>query len=313
MLNRRITFGRDPAGPADRLVLGDNLAVLAELADGAVDTTYIDPPFGTGTVRRGRGLAYRDAPDAPDAFVLWLRPRLEQCRRVLARHGSLFVHLDYRSVHYVKVELDRIFGRSRFVNEIVWCYSVGGKSRRTFGRKHDTILWYSRSADYAFFPDRVRVPRKSGSHMRVVKTADGTLVQEKTDRKTGKVYRYPVANGKVPEDWWNDIETLNRSDRERTGWPTQKPERLLDRIVSATTPDGGLVADWFCGSATTAVVAQRRGFRFIASDLSAEAIDCAAGRLEQTGAALAEAGTPPPDIAVEEADRQPVLRGIGAA
>ncbi len=310
MLNRRITFGRQPPGPPDRLVLGDNLPFLAGTADGAVDLIYIDPPFGTGTVRRGRELSYRDVPDDPEEFVLWLRPRLAESRRVLAAHGSLFVHLDYRSVHYVKVELDRLFGRARFVNELVWCYSVGGKSRRTFGRKHDTILWYARSADYAFYSEAIRVPRKSGSHMRVVTGPDGTPVQEKTDKKTGKVYRYPVKAGKIPEDWWTDIETLNRSDRERTGWPTQKPARLLERIVNGTSAPGALVADWFAGSGTTAVVAQRLGRRFVACDASAEAIDCAAARLEEAGHALAEAGSPPPDLEILEQERQVALRGV---
>ena len=152
---------------------------------------------------------------------------------MLTPTGSLFVHLDYRAVHYVKVALDRLFGRDRFVNEIVWCYAVGGKGRRGFGRKHDTILWYARSTDWAFYPDAVRVARRGGSHMRVV---DG--VQEKTDRKTGRIYRYPVAAGKVPEDWWTDVETLNHSDRERTGWPSQKPERLVERILRAVTVAG---------------------------------------------------------------------------
>lgn len=311
MLNRRIAFGRAGSEPADRLVQGDNLAALAAVADGALDLTYIDPPFGTGTVRRGRDLGYRDVPDDPEQFVCWMRPRLEHCRRTLAQHGSLFVHLDYRSVHYIKVELDRIFGRSRFVNEIIWCYSVGGKSRRTFGRKHDTILWYARSSDYAFFPDAIRVPRKKGSHMRVVTTATGEQVQEKTDRKTGKVYRYPVAAGKIPEDWWVDVETLNRSDAERTGYPTQKPERLIERIVAATTRPGDRVADWFGGSGTTAAVAQRLGRRFLSCDLEPDAIACAAARLEDQGHDLAHAGSPPPDILIEETDRQPILRGLG--
>src|SRR5262249_47375766 len=103
---------------------------------------------------------------------------------------------------------------------------------RGFGRKHDTILWYARSADWAFYADAVRVARRGGSHMRVV---DG--VQEKTDRRTGRVYRYPIAGGKVPEDWWTDVETLNHSDRERTGWPSQKPERLVER--TRRCPRGG--------------------------------------------------------------------------
>jgi DNA modification methylase len=310
---RRIAFGRPLPHEPDRLVHADNLDVTTTLADGVVDLVYIDPPFGTGLVRRGgpRGREplddgtqppqhhYEDLADDPEPFVAWLAPRLAESRRVLAPHGSLFVHLDYRTVHYVKVALDRIFGRQRFVNEIIWCYSIGGKSQRMFGRKHDTILWYARTAEHAFFPDAVRVPRKPGSHMRVVRTAEGDLVQEKTDRRTGKVYRYPVADGKVPEDWWIDIEILNQSDRERTGWPTQKPERLLERLIRAASAEDGLVADWFCGSGTTAIAAQRLGRRFLVVDRAAAAVACAAERLATAGQALAEAGRPPRDIEVE--------------
>jgi len=318
MLNRRIHFGGSHPDEPDRLICGDNLPVLAGLDDGQLDLIYIDPPFGTGKVRRGRAIeasgdtaTYRDVPNDPDGFVDWLAPRLAHCRRALADHGSLFVHLDYRAVHYVKVALDHLFGRSRFVNEIVWCYSVGGKSKRMFGRKHDTILWYGRSADYAFYPDDVSVPRKPNSHMRVVRTEDGELVQEKTDRKTGKVYRYPVNRGKVPEDWWTDIETLNRSDKERVAWPTQKPERLLERIIRGASAPGDTVADFFCGSATAAVVAQRHRRRFIAVDSEADAIICAADRLEQGGNELTAAGTPPPDMVIE--DQRPSNNAVAAA
>jgi DNA modification methylase len=264
-------------GPPDRLICADALAFVAAF-DGELDAIYIDPPFGTGTVRRGRGHTYADRADDPEAFVHWLLPLLEHSRRVLAPHGSLFVHLDYRAVHYVKVALDRLFGRSRFVNEIVWCYAVGGKSRRGFGRKHDTILWYARTDDWAFYPSAVKVPRRGGSHMRLVGG-----VQEKTDKKTGRVYRYPVSLGKVPEDWWTDVETLNHSDRERTGWPSQKPERLVERIVSAVTVPGDRIADWFVGSGTTAVVAQRLGRRFVAVDREPEAIAVTAQRLAAQG------------------------------
>ena len=304
----RIRFGRPGPHAPDQLFLGDNAVILAETPDAAIDLIYIDPPFGTGTVRRGRRgqpmQRFRDVPDDPEGYVEWLRPRLSECRRVLARHGSLFVHLDYRSVHYVKVELDRLFGRTCFINEIIWCYSIGGKSRRRFGRKHDTILWYARTGDYAFFPNSVVVPRRSGSHMRVVRSGDGELVQEKTDRRTGKVYRYPVAAGKVPEDWWSDSEILNRSETERTGWPTQKPERLLERILRGASAEGALVADWFCGSATTAVVAQRLGRRFVTVDAEVAAVECAVQRLEATGSALARAGNPPRDIVVQTGTRQ---------
>ena len=289
-----IDFGR--AGEPDRVILGDALDELSALADGALDAIYIDPPFGTGAVQRGRGHAYADRADDPEAFVGWLGPVLEHCRRALAQAGSLFVHLDYRSVHYVKVALDRLFGRDRLVNEIVWCYAVGGKGRRGFGRKHDTILWYARSNDWAFYPEAVRVPRRGGSHMRLV---DG--IQEKTDRKTGRIYRYPVAAGKVPEDWWTDVETLNHSDRERTGWPSQKPERLIERILCAVTAPGNRVADWFAGSGTTAAVAQRLGRGFITVDCEPAAVELCLARLTLQGRRMALQGAPPPPIRVDRA------------
>jgi DNA modification methylase len=246
---------------------GDNLEVLASLADASIDLIYADPPFGTGRDRRARGGAFADKHD-----LGWLVPRFREFHRVLQPTGSLFVHLDARSVHAAKLALDDLFGPDRLVNEIIWCYSVGGRSPRAFGRKHDTILWYGRTARYAFYPDQVRIPRRAGSHMKVVRDADGNPVQLKRDRRTGRLYAYPVHLGKVPEDYWTDIETLNRSDRQRTGWPTQKPEALLERIIRATTAPGDLVADFFCGSGTTPAVAERLGRRFLAVDLSAEAI-----------------------------------------
>ena len=289
---QRIELGR--AEPiADRIIHADAFEIASSVPDASIDAIYIDPPFGTGAVRRGRGLQYADRADDPDAFVAWLAPLFTHSRRVLAPHGSLFVHLDYRAVHYVKVALDRLFGRDRFVNEIVWCYAVGGKSRHGFGRKHDTILWYARSDRWAFYPDAVRVPRRGGSHMRLV---DG--VQEKTDRKTGRVYRYPVSAGKVPEDWWVDIETLNHSDRERTGWPSQKPERLIERLLAAVTKPGDCVVDWFAGSGTTAAVAQRLGRRFLVVDREASAISVCAERLIEQGRELAAAGTPPASLEI---------------
>lgn len=266
----RIEFG-GAARPADRLVCADAGDELGRWTDRSLHAIYVDPPFATGVVRTGRGHRYADRSDDPDAFVAWLGPLLAHARRSLTEDGSLFVHLDYRTVHYVKVALDRLFGRERFVNEIAWCYAVGGKSRRGFGRKHDTILWYARGDDWAFYPDAVRVPRRGGSHMRVVLDG-GRPVQEKTDRKTGRVYRYPIAAGKVPEDWWTDIETLNHSDRERTGWPSQKPERLVERIVRATTAPGDRVADWFAGSGTTAAVAHRLGRRYVVAEAEAGAV-----------------------------------------
>lgn len=292
-----IDFGRDAA--PDRLVCGDALDELGAVGDGLIDAIYMDPPFGTGSLRHGRGYTYLDRADDPEAFVAWLVPYLEHSRRVLTPSGSIFVHLDYRSVHYVKITLDRLFGRDKFINEIIWCYAVGGKSRRGFGRKHDTILWYARSTAWAFYPDAVRVPRRGGSHMRVV---DG--VQEKTDRKTGQIYRYPIAAGKIPEDWWTDVETLNHSDRERTGWPSQKPERLVERILRGVTASGDRVADWFAGSGTTAAVAQRLSRSFITVDREPAAVELCAARLTQQGRRLAAEGAPPAPIRVVRGNKR---------
>ena len=295
---QRVEFGA--VGPrADRVVLGDALDEIGSWPDGLLDAIYIDPPFGTGVAKRGRraDLRYVDRADDPDAFVTWLAPYLMHSHRLLVPTGSLFVHLDYRAVHYVKVALDRLFGRDRFVNEVVWCYAVGGKSRRGFGRKHDTILWYARGPGHAFYPEAIRVPRRGGSHMRVVRDGDA-VVQEKTDRRTGRVYRYPVADGKIPEDWWVDIETLNHSDRERTGWPSQKPERLIERLLRAVTTPGDRVADWFVGSGTTAAVAQRLARGFDVFDREPGAIDLCISRLRAQGARLAAEGTPPAALLV---------------
>jgi DNA modification methylase len=262
------------------VVCADNLDLLPTLRAGSFDLIYGDPPFATGKPRAGRRGTFDDGL-ALDEYLGWLRPRLLEFHRILKPTGSLFLHLDWRTAHYAKVALDGIFGLGRMVNEIVWCYSVGGKSRRSFGRKHDTILWYARGHEHAFYPDRIRIARRGGSHMRIVRDEMGRDVQLKRDRKTGTVYRYPVHAGKVPEDYWTDIETLNRSDRERTGWPTQKPEALLTRIIEATTRPGDQVGDFFCGSGTTAVVAQRLGRRFLAVDASTEAIAITTQRLDQ--------------------------------
>jgi DNA modification methylase len=292
-----LEHGGDATCP-DQVILGDSAAAAAAWPTASLAAVYLDPPFGTGTVRRGRGNAYADRDDDPEAFVRWIEPWLVESRRTLAPTGSLWVHLDWRAVHYVKVALDRVFGRRCFAGEVIWCYAVGGKGRRGFGRKHDTILWYGRTPDWAFHADQVRVPRRGGSHMRVVLGDDGAPVQEKTDRRTGRVYRYPLAAGKIPEDWWTDIETLNHSAGERTGWPSQKPERLIERLLAATTRPGDRVADWFVGSGTTAAVAQRLGRGFVVADREPAAIAVTVARLAAQGARLAAAGAPPPRVEV---------------
>ncbi len=246
-------------------------------------------------MRYGRGHSYEDRADESRRLRRLARP-VPRAQPAGARPaGSLFVHLDYRAVHYVKVALDRTFGREQFVNEIVWCYAVGGKSRRGFGRKHDTILWYARGADWAFYPDAVRVPRRGGSHMRVVLDGDARP-RRPTGAPAGSIVAVPA--GKVPE----------------TGGPTSRPSTTPTERVGLALPEaraahrahppgrghaGDHVADWFSGSATTAAVAQRLGRSFLAVDRDAAAIELCAARLAAQGRALAAAGTPPPAITIQ--------------
>ena len=258
------------------MVLADNLSVLASVADGSIDLIYVDPPFNTGTRqtlarvrttrddvagdrtgfqgRRYRTLALGSSSfvDVFDDYLAFLEPRLCEFRRVLAESGTLYVHLDSREVHYVKVLLDAIFGRACFLNEIIWAYDYGGRPRRRWPPKHDNILVYARDARrYYFDPEGAE---------RIPYMAPGLVGAEK------------AAQGKrLTDTWWSTI--VPTSGRERTGYPTQKPLGILRRIVLASSPPGGLAADFFAGSGTTGVAAAEAGRRFLLVDQSAEAFD----------------------------------------
>ena len=265
-----------------RVLHGESLDVLASLPEGSVDLIYVDPPFNTGRTRShariqvqasrdgtrtgfgGRRYAVtrgvtRSYADAFDDYSAWLEPRLAEAHRVLARHGSLYLHLDYREVHYCKVLLDRVFGRANFVNEIIWAYDYGGRGKRRWPAKHDNILFYARDATrHVFNIDEIE---------RIPYMAPGLVTPEKAQR------------GKLPTDtWWHTIVPTQGS--ERTGYPTQKPLGIVSRIVRASSPPGGLVLDFFCGSGTTAVAAYQAGRRFLVADASEEAITVTSRRLE---------------------------------
>ena len=265
----------------DSVVCADNLDVLRGLPDACLDLVYIDPPFasgqrrvhnrirtGTGTsVRRGFGdrsynFAVVDSQSFDDTrvtteYLAFLTPRLAEIHRVLRSTGSLFVHLDHHIVHRVRCLLDDIFGAAQFRNEIIWAYDFGGRSRRQWPRKHDNILWYARSDEWTFNRDDIdRLPYM----------APGLVGPEK------------AARGKLPTDvWWMTI--VPTSGRERTGYPTQKPLRLLERIIRASSNPGDVVADFFCGSGTTAVAAASLGRRYLAVDSSADAVRITEQRL----------------------------------
>ena len=267
------------------VIEADNLDALAALPDGVVDLAYADPPFATGTtqrlvsIRTGQGTqtrrGFRDQEVTFEAVkdLSWddglpldqhlaaLEARIREVHRVLAPHGSLYLHVDWRTVHHVRLLLDDLFGPERFLNELVWAYDYGGRARDRWPRKHDTILWYAKGERWLF--DREAIDR-------IPYLAPGLVGPEK------------AARGKLPTDvWWMTI--VPPASAERTGYPTQKPVRLLERIVAASSRPGDLVLDPFAGSGTTGVAAARLGRRWLLVDRNPEAVAIAMARLEAEG------------------------------
>jgi len=258
----------------NRIILADNLAALPAIADRSVDLVYIDPPFNTGktqrrqqlkTVRSEQGdrvgfgghryrtvkLGSRGFADDFEDYLAFLQPRIEQAHRVLRPTGSFYFHVDYREVHYCKVLIDGIFGRENFLNEIIWAYDYGARTRKKWPPKHDNILLYAKDASsYRFNADEIdRIPYM----------APGLVGPEK------------AARGKLPTDtWWHTI--VSPTGKEKLGYPTQKPLGILTRIVRASSPPAGLVLDFFAGSGTTGQAALDTGRRFILIDDNPEAI-----------------------------------------
>jgi site-specific DNA-methyltransferase (adenine-specific) len=265
----------------DLLVAGDNAAVLGKLPAGAFDLIYMDPPFNTGRLQTRRtlqviadsdggragfaGRRYRSRllqtlgyDDEFANYLGFLAPRLERARALLAPHGTLYFHIDYREAHYCKLLLDEIFGREAFLNELIWSYDYGAKPRRRWPAKHDTILVY------------VRTP--GGHHF------DADAVEREPYMAPGLVTAEKAARGKRPTDvWFHTI--VATAGREKTGYPTQKPEGVLRRIVSASSRPGAWCLDPFAGSGTLGAVCRQLGRRFVLVDHSRAAIDVMRARL----------------------------------
>ncbi len=293
----------------NRVIHGDNLEVLRSLPDGCAALIYIDPPFNTGkrmerrqvrAVRTADGegdrvgfhgasyrledIARRSYSDQHDDYLGFLTPRLEEARRVLAANGTIYVHLDYREVHYVKVMLDGIFGRECFLNEVIWAYDYGARSRSKWPAKHDNILVYVKDPKhYTFNVDAIdRIPYLAP-----------TLVGPEK-----------AARGKLPTDtWWNTIVPTN--SREKTGYPTQKPMGILRRMVVASSNPGDLIVDFFAGSGTTGAAALELGRRFLLVDSNPEAIAV----MRQRFAAVTYAN--PVEFTVHPVGEQPVEKADG--
>lgn len=289
----------------NRLILGDNLAIMAALLPkyaGRINLIYIDPPFFSNKnyrARIGRGensrkpgewrmaAGYRDHWADLDAYLDFLYTRLTLMQRLLAPDGTLYLHLDWHANAYARLLLDEIFGADHLINEIIWTYHGPSPIKSAFNRKHDTILSYRKGDRYTFNVDAVREPY----HPNTVKTF-------KSSSKAGFGRQPDLARGKVPEDWWY-FPVVARLHNERTGYPTQKPEALLARIIKASSNAGDLVADFFSGSGTTAAVAHRLERRFLATDATWRAAHTTRNRLAVQGASFQlehDTATPLPEI-----------------
>jgi len=265
----------------DEILLGDNLDLLPRFADGSFQLVYIDPPFNTGRLQARRTLrtepdedgdrtgfqgrrystrllaesSYRDS---FDDYLTFLAPRLREARRLLRREGTLYFHIDYRESHYCKLLLDEIFGRDSFLNEIIWAYDYGARARRRWPTKHDTILVYVRDPSAYFF--------------------DSDTVDREPYMAPGLVTAEKAARGKLPTDvWWHTI--VPTGGHEKTGYPTQKPEGIVRRMVQASTRPGDWCLDFFAGSGTLGAAASKLDRRYVLIDSNPEAVQIMRARL----------------------------------
>ncbi len=300
------------------LYFGDNLEILRKyIPDNSIDLIYLDPPFGNnrdynllyreniskqpgvhvkafsdtwswdkmaedtfqdirlytpsevGSLIEGMIAGIGTTPVA--AYLVMMTPRLIDMHRVLKDTGSLYLHCNPTSGHYLKLILDRIFGARNFRNEIVWSYKGGGRSRKYFARKHDTIFFYTRSHEWTFNYEDILIDRTNRTYFTDSQGRRYWL-------KYGKRY-YLKHEGKVPEDWWADIDPLHGPYRERLGYPTQKPLALLERIIKVSSNEGDAVLDPFCGCGTTLIAAHKLNRHWIGIDITREAIESTSKRL----------------------------------
>ena len=301
----RESYGEEQNGWINKIFWGDNLQVMSHLLKeyrGKIDLIYIDPPFDSKadykkTIEvRGVGKAASDSTSfeekqygdiwTNDEYLQFMYERLLLMRELLSDKGSIFMHCDWHKNHHLRCLMDEVFGPSNFVNEIAWCYyGPGSPGMRQFNRKHDNILWYSKTHNvWKFNADAVRVPHdeKTTGNFKQGLRGSGFIAGD-----------YNLADGKIPEDWW-EMAIAGRYPNDgvkRVGYPTEKPFKLLERIISAATDEGDIVADFFMGSGVTQMCAMRMGRRFIGADINLGAIQTTTKRLLSVAKELEDSQT----------------------
>jgi len=277
---------------------GDCKEVLRHFPENCIDLIYLDPPFfsnKTYEVIWGDGYELRAFEDrwkgGIQNYIAWMTERIREFHRVLKEEGSIYLHCDWRASARLRVALDSIFGENNFRNEIIWCYTgASSKGQRQFPRKHETIYWYSKSDVWTFNADNLRIPYSESTLKRIEagekggRSAESVFHGERTKRTAHEL-------GKIVEDWWV-IPTIGSTAKERLGYPTQKPEALLERIIKASSNPNDIVLDPFCGCGTTIAVAHKLGRRWIGIDVSPTACKLMAKRLRSLRAKFFEIGLP---------------------
>ena len=296
----------------------DNLYILSGIDSELVDLIYLDPPFNSKRMysapvgSKAAGASFKDMWTWKDvneyyldtladqfsvlakyiasvgvvhgkpmmAYLTYMAQRIVEMHRVLKDTGSLYLHCDSTASHYLKIMLDFVFGKNNFRNEILWCYTgPGSPGMRQFNRKSNTIFWYSKSKTWTFNKDAVRMPYKDKNQtFRKIFDTKGGWTEEDVEELRGK--------GKIPENWWTDIAIVARSKRERTGYPTQKPLKLLKRIILASSNEGDIVMDPFCGCATTCVAAEQLGRKWMGIDIEKQPVKILIDRLSDASGRL---------------------------
>jgi len=251
----------------NKIIQGDCLEIMKEIGDGSIDLIYVDPPFFVGK----DFIEYSDKWKDSKEFLDYLTIRIIEMRRVLKLTGTIYIHCDWHISHYLKVEVDKIFGYNNFRNEIIWYYPFGSHGKKDFGRKHDTILRYSKTKDYIFNTKDILIPYKTS-------TLERLKYKGAREKDLDKVIR---RGGRLPYDVWN-FGIVQGNSKECVKYPTQKPEELLDRIIRASSNIGDIILDPMCGSGTSLTIAKKLSRRWIGIDKSKNSVKITRERIKST-------------------------------